>query len=126
MSLHAVHRLGLEAATRSLPLRYFRASGSRTAAEWARWDWIDEQMSSNCVHSASTVWAAVRRTDNRHRRVSSPCVVTVLQRDRVCPPALQREVASILDAHTIEVDADHDLPLTDPAAYARATSDAVA
>jgi hypothetical protein len=49
----------------------------------------------------------------------------ITTRDRLVPPSKQRELAEALHAHTIEIDADHDLPLVKGAEYARLTRLAV-
>jgi hypothetical protein len=49
----------------------------------------------------------------------------VTTRDRLVRPAKQRELAAALNAHVIEIDADHDLPLARSADYARLTRLAV-
>jgi hypothetical protein len=49
----------------------------------------------------------------------------VTTRDRLVRPAKQRELAAALNAHVTEIDADHDLPLTRSADYARLTRLAV-
>jgi pimeloyl-ACP methyl ester carboxylesterase len=54
-----------------------------------------------------------------------PAVMLVTTRDRLVRPAKQRQLADALDAHVIEIDADHDLPLVNGADYARLTRLAV-
>ncbi|GAA1887845.1 hypothetical protein GCM10009773_15030 [Williamsia serinedens] len=73
----------------------------------------------------ATVFAAVGRTDHRHLRPQAPSVVTLMRSDRVCPPRLQREAAELLGARLVETEADHDLPVADPARYAHLTARAL-
>jgi pimeloyl-ACP methyl ester carboxylesterase len=54
-------------------------------------------------------------------RLGLPAAMLVTTRDRLVRPAKQRELAAALNAHVIEIDADHDLPLTRSADYARLT-----
>lgn len=124
-SVAAAHRIGLGTATRSFPLRYLRASAHRNASVRRRWAWMEEQLSNRPDYRLHSIWRAVQHADHRTVRISAPSVVTVLSKDRVCPPYLQREVATTLGAHVIGVAADHDLPVADPEAYARVTGDAL-
>lgn len=50
-----------------------------------------------------------------------PAAVLVTARDHLVWPAKQRELARVLRADVFETDADHDLPLTQGAEYARLT-----
>lgn len=50
-----------------------------------------------------------------------PAAVLVTTRDRLVRQAKQRELAEVLRASVVEVDADHDLPLADGGEYARLT-----
>ncbi|GBE65363.1 hypothetical protein MFM001_18250 [Mycobacterium sp. MFM001] len=54
-----------------------------------------------------------------------PTVVVVTARDRAVPPRDQRLMAKLLDAAVIEIDADHDVFLTDPDVYIDATVSAI-
>ncbi len=54
-----------------------------------------------------------------------PAAMLITTRDRLVPPAKQRELAEALHAHVIEIDADHDLPLVRGDEYARLTRLAV-
>jgi 3-oxoadipate enol-lactonase len=121
----AVHCFGLDRAIRSLPLRYLRASAHRSHAVRDRWAWIEQQFSGRPVHGLHSIWRAVHRSDHRALRCAAPAVVIVFGDDRVCPPYLQREVAAVLRARVIEIAADHDLPVADPPAYARVTTEAL-
>jgi 3-oxoadipate enol-lactonase len=58
-------------------------------------------------------------------RLEIPAAVLVTTRDRLVRPARQRELAVALRAHVLEVDADHDLPLSNGREYARLTRLAV-
>ena len=54
-----------------------------------------------------------------------PAAMLITTRDRLVRPAKQRELAAMLQAQVIEIDADHDLPLTRGAEYASLTRLAV-
>jgi len=54
-----------------------------------------------------------------------PAAMLVTTRDRLVRPAKQRELAKTLGAATLEIDADHDLPLVNGAEYGRLTRLAV-
>ena len=54
-----------------------------------------------------------------------PTAMLITTRDRLVRPAKQRKLAEALHAHVIEIDADHDLPLTQGDEYARLTRLAV-
>ncbi|WP_253660072.1 alpha/beta fold hydrolase [Williamsia maris] len=124
-SVAAVHRLRLDQATRTLPARYWRASGRTSVAAAARWSWVRQQLSVTGRIQQSTVWDAVRRADHRGLRSSAPTAVLVLKADRVCPPKLQRETAKLLRGRRFDLEADHDLPVADPSAYASITDEAL-
>lgn len=54
-------------------------------------------------------------------RLDIPAAVLVTTRDRLVRPAKQRELARVLGADVLEADANHDMPLTKGAEYARLT-----
>jgi pimeloyl-ACP methyl ester carboxylesterase len=54
-----------------------------------------------------------------------PAAMLITSRDRLVRPSKQRELAEVLRAQVIEVDADHDLPLVKGDEYARLTRLAV-
>ncbi len=124
-SVAAVHRLRLDEATRALPARYWRASGRTSVDAAARWSWIRRQLAMTGRVQHATVWDAVRRADHRNLRSHVPTAVVVLTADRVCPPQLQRETANLLHGRRFDLQADHDLPVADPRAYARITDTAL-
>ena len=70
---------------------------------------------------------AVSRHDARpwagQLRLHAAMLITT--RDRVVRPSRQRELAQVLQAQVIEIDADHDLPLVNGQEYARLTRLAV-
>jgi 3-oxoadipate enol-lactonase len=70
---------------------------------------------------------ALSRYDARPwaRRLDIPATVLVTMRDHLVRPAKQRELAQVLGASVLEIDADHDLPLADGAEYGRLTRLAV-
>jgi 3-oxoadipate enol-lactonase len=54
-----------------------------------------------------------------------PAAMLITTRDRLVRPSKQRELAEVLHARVIEIDADHDLPLVKGDEYARLTKLAV-
>jgi pimeloyl-ACP methyl ester carboxylesterase len=54
-------------------------------------------------------------------RLGLPAAMLITTRDRLVRPSKQRELAEVLHAHVIEIDADHDLPLVRGGEYARLT-----
>jgi hypothetical protein len=54
-----------------------------------------------------------------------PAAMLITTSDRLVRPAKQRELAEVLQAHVIEVDADHNLPLVRADEYGRLTKLAV-
>ena len=52
-------------------------------------------------------------------QVRLPTVSLITTSDRLVRPSKQRELAEALNAHVIEADADHDLPLVKSDEYAR-------
>lgn len=67
------------------------------------------------------LWRAARhltRFDVRHTPPPPiPCAVIVLTNDRRMPPGLQRALARYLGCPHVDVDADHDAPLRQPARF---------
>ncbi|MGV8871251.1 MAG: alpha/beta fold hydrolase [Rhodococcus sp. (in: high G+C Gram-positive bacteria)] len=126
--LHAMgimHRLHLENLGRSLPVRYWRIGTRISPAAAERWSWWEKELSTGLEPRLSSLWKAVGNIDLRRSSISVPSVVVLAAQDRICPPVLQREAAGLLDAHVIEVDADHDMPFVAPETYARATEEAL-
>ncbi len=70
---------------------------------------------------------AVSRYDARPwaGQLGLPAAILITTRDRVVRPSKQRELAQVLQAQVIEIDADHDLPLVNGQEYARLTRLAV-
>ncbi|WP_415977275.1 alpha/beta fold hydrolase [Rhodococcus sp. 077-4] len=124
-AIATAHTLGLDHATRALPARYWRASARTSKHAAARQLWVEQQLTVSGEPRYATVWRAVQRKDHRSVRSSAPTAVLVLAADRVCPPVLQIEAAELLGAHVIRLDADHDVPVADPAKFAHATEEAL-
>ena len=59
------------------------------------------------------------------RSVDVPTTVVVTTKDRLVRPRKQRALAKATSAATIELDGDHDVCWIEPAAFGRATADAV-
>ena len=118
-----------------------RGYGSRLSSRWlvaaalvnpefaSRWSWVAAELGRSGPVNMIEVGRGVQRWDVRPRlgEIAGrfPAAFVLLTSDRVCVPALQRELAQGLAAHVVAVDADHDLPIVDPAAYADATLRAV-
>ena len=124
-SISGIHRLGLDDATRDVPARIWRDTIRRHPEIGGHWTWLSAQLRTVGTPALATVWEAVRRRDHRQLKASAPTVVTVLTNDRVCPPWLQREAAASLHAHRLELAADHDVPVADPASYMAVTAAAL-
>jgi 3-oxoadipate enol-lactonase len=54
-----------------------------------------------------------------------PATVVITERDAVCPPPRQRQLAEELGAHPVPVPFDHDFPVARPAAFGEAMLRAV-
>ena len=125
-ALERAARLGLG---RTIPARFWIAAARRHPHIAQRWDWIVEELSRMAPHHVFQVLDDVMSRDYRPRLAEQPLAMptayVLLRDDRVCRPKLQREAANALRATPIEIDADHDAPLTQPEAYANATLRAI-
>ncbi|ORW00930.1 alpha/beta fold hydrolase [Mycobacterium kyorinense] len=113
---------------RSLPLGYFNRirDGHPLTAKW--WPWLRRELV--LCHPRVIVDAILDEyTFDFRPHVTTiaglPTVVVVTARDRAVPPRDQRLMAELLDAAVVEIDADHDVFLTDPDVYIDATVSAV-
>lgn len=113
---------------RSLPLRYFNRVREvhPDTASW--WPWLRGELV--LCHPRVIVDAILDEYAFDFRPhvvtiVGLPTVVVVTGRDRAVPPSDQRLMAKLLDAAVIEIDADHDVFLTDPDVYIDATVSAI-
>lgn len=109
---------------RSLPLRYFNRvrNGHPLTAEW--WPWLRGELV--LCHPRVIVDAILDEYAFDFRPhvatiAGLPTVVVVTARDRAVPPCDQRLMATLLGAAVMEIDADHDVFLTDPDTYVDAT-----
>jgi 3-oxoadipate enol-lactonase len=89
--------------------------------------WLIAEFGRGLAPDLADAGRALGRYDARPwaRRVGVPAAMLITTRDRLVRPAKQRELAKALNAHVIEIDADHDLPLVKGAEYARLTRIAV-
>ncbi|OBH88799.1 hypothetical protein A5678_15460 [Mycobacterium sp. E2733] len=113
---------------RSLPLRYYNRirAGDRQTVAW--WPWLCGELVRCHPRVLVDVILAEYAFDFRPwvgSLAGLPATVVVTTRDRAVPPRDQRGMARLLDAPMIELNADHDVFLTQPASYVQATLAAV-
>jgi 3-oxoadipate enol-lactonase len=117
-------RLGL---LNGLSARYFGAN--RSDPEFERtWSWVRAELARSPIRTVIPAIRAasvhdVRPDVERLRQVPSAVVVT--RRDGLVPAARQRAMARALGAAQIEIDADHEAPLSHPGVYRDAIVQAV-
>jgi pimeloyl-ACP methyl ester carboxylesterase len=89
--------------------------------------WLAAEFSRGLAPEIADAGRALSRYDARPwaAHLGLPAAMLITTRDRLARPAKQRKLAEALNAHVIEVDADHDLPLARSADYARLTRLAV-
>ncbi len=89
--------------------------------------WLAAEFRRGLVPEIADAGRALSRYDARPwaARLGLPAAMLITTRDRLVRPAKQRELAAALNAHVIEIDADHDLPLARGTDYARLTRLAV-
>lgn len=111
---------------RSIPLQYFRKARSERIAQI--WPWLRSELVQCHPRVIVDVILAEYAFDFRPY-VSSiaglPAAVVVTARDGAVPPKDQRALAAELNATVIELDAGHEVFLSDPEIYVRATLDAI-
>ena len=116
-----VARLPMIAASRAtsaisvLPLRkaWFRPLPDESDASGGAWAWFAAEMRGCHPQTILEAGAELERFDARPwlPTLQVPTAVIVTKRDRVVPPAAQRQLAELIpDAHTIEIDAGHVAP----------------
>lgn len=113
---------------RTLSARGFASSLHRSASLRQRWDWARFEMARMTMAEILTVADCVRTADARPSLATPPACpaeYSVLTGDRLCRPALQRELAGLIAAVETDVPGDHDLPLVDPEAYGALTVAAI-
>lgn len=113
---------------RSLPLRYYSRCRSRDRRTATWWPWLRGEL-IGCHPRVIVDVILARYAFDFRPQVGSlagvPSAVVVTTRDRAVPPADQREMAQLLGAPVAELDADHDVFLTQPAPYVEATLAAI-
>lgn len=89
--------------------------------------WLAAEFRRGLTPEIADAGRALSRYDARPwaAHLGLPAAMLITTRDRLVRPAKQRELAAALNAHVIEIDADHDLPLARAADYARLTRLAV-
>lgn len=93
-----------------------------------RWDWAQAELRRMTMADVLSVADEVRRRDLRPDVTSPlpcPAEYTILTRDRLCQPPLQRELARLIGAVESDLPGDHDLPMVDPERYAEGTVAAI-
>jgi pimeloyl-ACP methyl ester carboxylesterase len=85
--------------------------------------WLEAEFQRATARDLVAAGRALSRYDARAwaGHLDVPAAVLVTTRDALVQPAKQRELAKVLGADVVEIDADHDLPLAKGAAYARLT-----
>jgi pimeloyl-ACP methyl ester carboxylesterase len=85
--------------------------------------WLAAEFQRATANDLVAAGRALSRYDARPwaGQLNIPAAVLTTTRDRLVRLAKQRELADVLRAHVLEIDADHDLPLAKRAAYARLT-----
>lgn len=115
---------------RSVAPRYFGLTRRRPSEDFRElWPWLRAELHRNDPRSVARALNAASRHDLRGQVASLravPSVVVVHLRDTLVPTRLQHQMATEVGADTIRLDADHDAPVADPAAYADALVEAVA
>lgn len=112
----------------ALTARGYADSLHRSESLRQRWDWVQEELARMTMAEVLAVAQEVLRADLRTELLTPPgcpAEYTVLTRDRLCRPALQRELARLVEATEAEVPADHDLPIVEPGAYGYLTVAAI-
>ena len=107
----------------------FCSAGMRQPHLTQCWPWLLGELRLNSLRELAAVAKAPRSFDVRpqltaRRRIPESFVET--SRDRICRPVLQRELAALLGAHTVGLDADHDAPVANSEAFVAATLEAIA
>ena len=90
--------------------------------------WLVGEIRRNDQWQVSEAGRAISRFDARPfaPSISIPTAVVLTTRDRLVPPAKQRELASAVRAEVVELHGDHFVTLEQPREYADATRRAVA
>lgn len=121
----AVHGRGIG---RSAPVAYFRHVRARSPQNTAWWPWLRSELVLCHPRVIVDVILAEYAFDFRpHLETVAglPVSVVITARDGAVPPDDQRELAALLDARVFELDAAHDVFLTEPDIYLAATIAAI-
>lgn len=113
---------------RSWPLSYFRKARAKSPEVARLWPWLRAELGRCHPRVIVDVILAEYAFDFRPHAATLaglPTAVVVTARDGAVPPRDQRELARLLDATVLELDAAHDVFLTDPTAYVVATRAAI-
>ena len=102
-------------AVSALPLRkaWFRPLADEADAAGGAWAWFAAEMRGCHPQTILQAGAELERFDARPwlPTLHVPTAVIVTKRDRVVPPAAQRQLGTLIPgAHTIEIDAGHVAP----------------
>lgn len=103
-----------------------RAAGEAPELERYR-PWLAAEFRRATARDLVAAGRALSRYDARPwaGQLDVPAAMLVTTRDRLVRPAKQRELAEVLRASVLEIDADHDLPLVKGDEYAKLTRRAV-
>ncbi|MUL78732.1 alpha/beta fold hydrolase [Mycolicibacterium sp. CBMA 226] len=94
----------------------------RTDTAMQRQRWMLGELMRNRLSDIVSVSGHAQNVDLRPRLAAGtkrPSEYLLLNRDRVCHPQMQQELADLLGAHTTTLDLDHDVVVADPAQYAQ-------
>lgn len=124
--LRPLTRLGAGA---TLSARMWIDTARRNPHVAAHWLWLREELALMNPGDMTDVLTDVFRQDLTldlaAAGINVPAAFVVLNRDRLCRPSLQRRAAKAIKARVFEIEADHDLPMSQPDTYAAVTSEAV-
>ncbi|AFU01349.1 hypothetical protein AW168_30020 [Nocardia brasiliensis] len=113
---------------RTLPLAYFRRARARVPEVARLWPWLSAELGQCHPRVIVDVILAEYAFDFRPHAAELaglPTAVVVTARDGAVPPTDQRELAALLGAEVIELDAAHDVFLAEPEKYVAATLTAI-
>lgn len=106
---------------RSIPGRYFGLTRRVGGAEFAEvWPWLRGELLRTHPSAVFRALAAALRHDLRGQVAglrALPSVVVVHERDTLIPTRLQHQMCTEIGGDPLLLDADHDAPLADRAAY---------
>lgn len=112
---HAAHRIVDKAKVENPDIDHLRG-------------WLVREFERGHVASLRAAGRALARLDGRviaSHHQGLPVAVVVTERDRLVRPKRQRDLAEAWNADLVSLDADHDAPITQPAAFVDAARDAL-